>query len=116
MVKLNKNEKWKIYEKNKKFLMLCCFMAMMIGSTLVANAQERAYVVCPNCQKGSMVTTEVSYTTWNYTSVARKCTYCTYGEDRQQERKKMSTEKCSSCAYKSMRTTTETRWVCHGYY
>ena len=63
-------------KRAKKFLMLCCFMAMMVGSTLVVGAQERAYIACPSCPNGIMASTS-TYFSWTNTGTTRKCTHYT---------------------------------------
>lgn len=104
-------------KKVKQALVVLSVMAMVIGSTLVVSANEITpkAPLCPNCPNGVMRTT-VSYTEWVNTSTTRKCTHYPYGQDRQQTRKKSTTNKCTSCGYGGTVTTTESRWVCHGYY
>lgn len=100
-------------KKAKKFIMVFSFMLMMVGSTLSVNAQERAYNSCPSCSNGRMVTT-TTYSAWTNTGTTRVCAHYSYGYDVKQTRTKMITDKCGNCGYGGTRTTTETRWVCHG--
>lgn len=100
-------------KKAKRVLIMCCCMAMLIGSTLNVGAQERAYIACPSCSNGVMYTT-VTYSAWTNTGTTRTCTHYSYGYDTQQSRTKMTTSKCGNCGYGGTSTTTETRWVCHG--
>lgn len=70
---------------------------------------------CGNCGKGTMQIVKTSYGAWHASGKTRKCTHYPEGLDAEETRKKTVTYKCTYCNSGYDRTSTESRWICHGF-
>ena len=70
--------------------------------------------LCPDCERGSVITTYGSWGKW-YNVKEVTCTHYPWGTDMIQERKRTVTSTCNYCGTGMSRTAKQTRTVCHGY-
>lgn len=102
-------------KKMKRIVVACCAILLLVGSTIVVQAEgERRAPACPNCPSGRITKTVKDYG-WKPTGTYRNCIHYSKGQDEYMVKRIKTTYSCGSCGFSSSDVETLYKWDCKGH-